>query len=337
VTASTAYSATPPSGFSGIKLNGVDITTQVTSGEIGGLISLRDSELPAAQAQLDQLATQLASSLNAVSNQGTAVPAPSSLTGSASVTATTALSATGTVRFATVDSSRNLVSYQDLNLASYSTVGALVSAVNAIPGLSASINGAGHVVIASTTGDGVAINEMTSSVGSAGAGLSDWLGLNDLVSATGASDFLVRSDIVANSGLLQVATLDASATLTVGSQVLSTGSAIVTSKLTAALSGPTSFAAVGGLGANTGSFTDYAAGIVSDAAAKANQAKIDSTAKQTAMSTYSSAMASQSGVNLDEETANLNLLQNQYAAASQLIQAINQMFTALLTAVQSAG
>ncbi len=85
VTAATTYSATPPSGFSGITVNGVDITSQITSGNIGALINLRDNILPASQSQLDQLANQLSASLNAVHNQGTAVPPPSSLTGTATL------------------------------------------------------------------------------------------------------------------------------------------------------------------------------------------------------------------------------------------------------------
>ena len=47
------------------------------------------------------------------------------------------------------------------------------------------------------------------------------------------------------------------------------------------------------------------------------------------------ALSSQSGVNLDEESANLSTLQNQYSAASALISAINTMYSALITAVQS--
>ena len=338
VTASTTYDASATSGFSGITVNGVDITSQITSGDIGALIDLRDTVLPAAQDQLDQLASELADSLNAVSNQGTALPSPTTLTGTTAVTSSTALSATGTVRLAVTDSSGTLTSYSDLDLSSYATVGDLVTAINGISGLSATIDSSGHVAISSTaSGTGVAINEMTSSVGADGQGLSDFLGLNDLVTSTGASDFAVRSDILSNSGLFPVATLDASATLTTGSTVLSTGSATVVNNLYNALTGSVSFAAVGGLGASTSSFADYAAGIVSHVATQASQATTDYTAKETALSTFSSAMSSQSGVNLDEETAKISTLQSQYTAASQLIQAINEMFAALMTAVQSAS
>ena len=77
------------------------------------------------------------------SNQGTSLPPPSTLTGTTAVTASTALSATGTVRIAVTDQSGNLASYRDLDLSGYATVGDLVSAINGISGLSASIDATG--------------------------------------------------------------------------------------------------------------------------------------------------------------------------------------------------
>ncbi|WP_316225105.1 MULTISPECIES: flagellar hook-associated protein FlgK [unclassified Bradyrhizobium] len=331
VTASTSYSS---GGFSGITVDGVDITSQITSGKIGALITLRDQTLPAEQSQLDQLATQLKSTLNAITNGASSVPAPTSLTGTASVTSTDALSATGSVRIAVSDQSGNLVSYQDLDLSSYSTVGDLVTALNGISGVSASIDSSGHLVIGSTTsGDGVAINDMTSSV--SGVGFSDYFGMNDLVTGTGASDFAVRSSILSGSSGLPTDTLDGSATLTTGSQVLTSGSATVINSIYNALTGSRSFSAAGGLSATTGSFANYAAAIVANVASKASQASSAYTAKTTAQSTYASSLSSETGVNIDEETARISALQNKYAAASQLISAVNSMFSSLITAMQS--
>ncbi|MES5481248.1 flagellar hook-associated protein FlgK [Bradyrhizobium sp. INPA03-11B] len=337
VTASTTYVAgSATSGFSGITVNGVDITSQITSGKVSALIALRDQTLPAAQSQLDELAQRFAASVNAVSNQGTSVPPPASLTGTATVSSATPLSATGTVRIAVADKSGNLVSYQDLNLASYTTVGALATAINGISGVSASVDANGHLTISATgSGNGIAINEMTSSIGSSGKGFSDYFGLNDLITGTSASTIAVRSDILSGTAALPTSTLDASSTLTVGNSVLSAGSATVVNALSSALTGSTNFAMAGGLGATTGSFTDYAAAIVANVAGKATQASATYTAKQTAQSTYASSLSSQSGVNIDQESANLSALQNKYAAASQIITAINAMFSALMTAMSS--
>jgi flagellar hook-associated protein 1 len=336
-TANVAASTT----FNPIMVNGVDITSQITSGKIGGLLTLRDKTLPAAQSQLDELARQLKSSLNEASNQGTSLPPPASLTGTKTVAATDPLSslpASGTVRIAVVGQSGNLVSYQDLDLSQYSTVGDLVNAINGISGLSASVDANGHLSIAATTaGDGVAINDMTSSVGSGGAGFSSYFGLNDLVTGNGAADFAVRGDLLDGDAGLPASTLDSSATLTTGSQVLPPGSATVVNALESALTAQTNFAAAGGLSATTGSFADYASSIVADVASKASQASSAFTSKSTAQSTYANSLSSQSGVNVDEETNRVTALQNKYAAASQLIQAVNTMFNSLLTAVQSTG
>ncbi|MBR0754764.1 flagellar hook-associated protein FlgK [Bradyrhizobium jicamae] len=337
VTAATTYNpGSSSSGFSGITVNGVDITSQITSGKVAALVTLRDQTLPAAQSQLDQLATQLASSLNTVSNQGSSVPPPTSLTGTATTSSSTALSASGTVRIAVADKSGNLVSYADLDLSSYATVGSLVSAINGISGVSASIDSSGHLSISATgSGNGIAINEMTSAVGSSSAGFSDYFGLNDLVTATGASDFAVRSDILSGTAALPTATLDSSATLTAGNSVLSSGSTTVINALHDALTDSTSFSATGGLAATTGSFADYASAIVANVASKATAASSTYTAKETAQSSYANSLSSQSGVNLDEESARLSFLQNKYTAASELLQVINSMFSALVTAVQS--
>jgi flagellar hook-associated protein 1 FlgK len=338
VTANASYSAGSSSGLSGISVNGVDVTAQITSGEIGSLLSLRDSVLPAAQSQLEQLANTLADTLNAASNQGTSLPPPTTLTGSTTVTAATALDATGTVRVAVADQSGSLVSYADLDLSTYATVGDLVSAINGISGLSASINASGKVVIASSSSsNGVAINEMTSAVGGSGIGLSDYLGLNDLVTGTGASNIAVRSDILANSGLFAASTLDASATLTTGTKVLAAGATDVVDAIYSALTDSRTFDASGGLGSSTGSFADYAATVIANVASKATLAATTYTSKSTAQSSFANALASQSGVNLDEETAKISTLQNQYTAASQLMQVINEMFSSLITAVQSAS
>lgn len=331
VSASSSYSS---GGFSGIMVDGVDVTSQITSGKIGALITLRDQTLPATQTQLDQLATELKSALNAITNGASAVPPPTSLTGSASVSSTTALAASGTVRIAVADQSGNLVSYKDLDLSSYATVGDLVTALNGISGVSASLDSSGHLSISATSSsNGIAINDMTSSVG--GGGFSEYFGMNDLVTGTGAANFAVNSSILSGAAGLPTGTLDNSATLTTGSQVLTSGSATIINQLYDKLTGSTSFSSAGGLSATTGSFADYAAAIVANVASKATQASSNYTAKSTAQASYASSLSSQSGVNIDEETARVSSLQNKYAAASQLISVVNSMFSSLLTAVQS--
>lgn len=66
-----SYSA---GGITGIYAGSFDITKEITSGELSGLISLRDTELQDMQTQLDELAFQMTKQLNAVHNKGVNYP-----------------------------------------------------------------------------------------------------------------------------------------------------------------------------------------------------------------------------------------------------------------------
>jgi len=334
VSSATTYSASGSSGFSAIEVDGTDITTSVQSGKLKALIDLRDTALPAAQSELDNLASSLADTLNAISNEGSADPPPSSLTGTTTVSASDAFSATGTVRIAVADSSGDVASYQDLNLSSYSTVSDLLTALNGVSGVSASIDSSGHLVIAATnSGDGIAINEMTSSVGSGGSGFSSYFGLNDLLTGgSSAATIAVRSDILSSSSLLAIGTLDSSSSLATGSTAVSAGS--VASDLYDAMTAERSFSAAGTLGVTTTSFADYAGDIISGISTASSNASTAATNKDTALSTLQTSYSNETGVNTDTETAKLTTLQSQYAAAAKVISTLQTMFQDLLDAVK---
>lgn len=63
-------SQTTPSGLHDVYSQGADITSQITSGQLGGTIQVRDQQIPAIQNQLDTLAAGLANSVNAVQTAG---------------------------------------------------------------------------------------------------------------------------------------------------------------------------------------------------------------------------------------------------------------------------
>ena len=60
--------------INGIIVDDVDITSIVKSGELKGLIDVRDSILPSLQTQLDELAGVMRQTVNAIHNQGTSYP-----------------------------------------------------------------------------------------------------------------------------------------------------------------------------------------------------------------------------------------------------------------------
>jgi flagellar hook-associated protein 1 FlgK len=98
------------------------------------------------------------------------------------------------------------------------------------------------------------------------------------------------------------------------------------------------FAMVDDLSANslngsTASLMGAANSLVSQVGAQTQQAQSNAQAQQAVNSAATDSVNSLSGVNLDEEAANMVKYQQAYQACAQLIQASSQMFTTLLTAI----
>ncbi|GAB3443571.1 flagellar hook-associated protein FlgK [Insolitispirillum peregrinum] len=325
-----------PTNLSGITVGSIDITSNINSGAIGGLLQLRDEDLPAVQDELDQLATSLMTALNSVSNTGTSLPAPNSLTGTATVAGTDAVDGSGTVRVAVLNSDGEVDEYQDFDLSSYSTVDDLIADIDGMGGISASLDSDGHLVISADDTDmGVSIGAMDGTMGTDSENMSMFFGLNDLLTGTGASDISLSSRIAKDSSAFAVGALSDSSTLTVGEIGVAAGDGSVATALADALSGDTTFTAAGNMSAMTTSLSSYASGILSDVSTSVDSSESKLASAETRYTTQSEALSSQSGVNLDEENALISQLENAYATAASLIEALNSMFDDLLTAVKS--
>lgn len=334
---SSAATVTSATVFDAITVNGKDITSQLGAGTLGALVEQRDSVLPAAQAELDELATALIATLNSIHNAGSSLPPPSTLTGSTALSASDAFTGSGTTRLAVTDADGALVSYADLDLSDYATVGDLVSAIDAVDGLSASLDASGHLVVtADATTNGVAIADIDGVAGDSDQGLSDYLGLNDLLTGTDASTIAVRGDLLATPGLLATSALSVEHSPAVGNTVVSIGESGIGQALASALSGNQDFAAAGSLKASSTSFADYAAKIVAGVSAMAQSSATALETSESAQQSLADSLSSQSGVNLDEETAKLSELEQQYSAAAQLLETLNSMFDTLLQVAASA-
>ena len=218
--ASLAYDGSAAAGvFTATSASGV-VNTLATpgSGEIGGLSKLRDSSLPALTGQLSELVGQTATALNAVHNQYSAVPPPTSLTGrDTGLDADTALAHfTGqeTVavtdsrgvpsRAAVIDFDARTVSVNGSVAGSFTDAASFTSALNTalggqatadftdtpptITGADTSTTSATRLVLAG--GALQADGTITGSAASKGGqGFSAVFGLNDLVTSTGLSSF----------------------------------------------------------------------------------------------------------------------------------------------------
>lgn len=165
----------------------------ITSGEIKGLVELRDREAPATAERLAELMTRMADELNRAHNASTAFPAPQTLRGrnTGQTEASAFAGFTGQTTIALVNASGVVQQRADIVFSGGSMT---VNGVAATPGtfrsvLSAQLGGAtvdftdGALSISAPAGQGVSIaDDPTTPSSKNGRGFSHWFGLNDLVS-----------------------------------------------------------------------------------------------------------------------------------------------------------
>ncbi|MCH7542800.1 MAG: flagellar hook-associated protein FlgK [Proteobacteria bacterium] len=353
MSSTTSY---PNNGIDDITLDGNDITTDITGGKLKALIDLRDTTLPDLNIQFNTLAAVVRDQLNAIHNDGAAYPPPNALTGTRTfaVPANDMVTLSGIVRISVVDANGKSVGVpMDLDLADLTTLAAganptvneVRDAINgvysgsspAIPGLSgatASVNSSGQLVItADNSANGIAINERTSAEATTGFGFSHYFGLNDLFTgdpATGlASNIAVRSDIVANPQLLARGELS-EATLVDGTTAVTVGDNTVAQRLANKFNERLSFAASGGIPQTTTTLSGYGATILSTNANLAANITDDLRFRKIVYQQVLNKTQSASGVNVDEELANLILFQNAYAASARMVTVISEVMKILV-------
>ena len=171
---------------------GETITSSAIGGQLGGLLNIRDTELPTVRDNLASLSAGLAIALNKASNQASTAPALQTLTGrNTGLLATDQLNFTGKTTFAITDASGNLVSKATIDLSSLGATATIQSLVNSI---NSSNIGSGPVsatatfskgtlsIAANSSAYGISlVDDATSPADRAGSGLSEFFGLNDLV------------------------------------------------------------------------------------------------------------------------------------------------------------
>jgi flagellar hook-associated protein 1 FlgK len=182
---------------------GDKIDSAAVGGKLGGLLDLRDRALPAFQEQLGTLFTGLSQTLNSVSNAGSTVPPPTTLTGhNTGMIGSDRLGFTGDATFAVTKADGTLVASTKIDfdaLGPSATIDDMVAAINTGLGGAgtASFTNGTLSITASGTGNGIAIGQdATTPSARAGQGVSQFFGLNDLVRSD--SSALVPSGFAAS-------------------------------------------------------------------------------------------------------------------------------------------
>lgn len=333
VTGSTSY----PADFSPIDLDGVDITTSISGGNLAGFIELRDSIYVDEQEKLDELANVLKTEVNTLLNTGASVPPRSLMEGSLQgLTGPTGFSATGSIRVAITDSEGIVQDYADISLVGMTDINDVLTAINGIAGLTASLNADGELSISVTPStNGVVINPLDSAVtSSTGESFSQYFGLNDLFTGTTAENISVSDDLLLNPEYLSISVLSSSATLAIGDRGVARGDGSVADQISNMLNSNVSFNAAGDFTAQSNTLLRYAQAFMSSAANQADLAQKEADTTYLTFKASSDLMSSTSGVNIDEETAKLLIYQNQYQAGAQVVSTIQEMLQTLIDAIR---
>jgi len=166
----------------------------VTSGEIRGLVELRDVEAPAAAERLAELVSHVADELNRAHNANASAPPPTSLTGrNVGQSFEGAIAGfTGQTTVAVTNASGVVQARADIVFsgATMTVNGAAATPATFLSVLNAQLGGAatasftdGRLTIAATGSNGVALGDDAASPSDkAGRGFSHYFGLNDLIS-----------------------------------------------------------------------------------------------------------------------------------------------------------
>ena len=201
----TAHLVHPITG--NVDPNGATLDSHIRSGEIRGLMEMRDNVLPDMQASLGELAGTFADALNAIHTDNATVPAASVLHGGQTgLVAGDPHRFTGKTSIAVIDADGALVRRVDLDFTANtvsangaaptaipggSQIGNLVSAINTALGGAGSASFSGGVLtLQAAGGNGVAVaQDATVPSNRGGQSFAQFFGLNDLVRAGAGPQF----------------------------------------------------------------------------------------------------------------------------------------------------
>ncbi len=291
------------------------VTQQLSGGEMVGALRFRDEVLNPAQQQLGAIAASVAMEFNKVHKTGFDLDGNAGVdffSGIANVPVSGGVTNTGTISAAFDPANIGNITASDYRL---------------------DVSGAGPTYTLTRVSDNASIN-LTVSGGQLVASGTDTLpGITITLGATvpvAGDSFLIRPAYSA-AKLIAVNITDPRKIAAASSQNASGGALPGDNRnalLLAALENKT------GMSAGTSSFQQAYTQIVSTIGGLVSSAKVSASAQETLLNNAKEQWSSVSGVNLDEETADLIKLQQSYQASSQAIATTKTIFETLLNSVR---
>jgi flagellar hook-associated protein 1 len=369
LTATTLWNANPSQDEAGtITLTSpggtqIDLVAEnaISSGEIGAYLQMRDTILPQAQSQLDELANQMSQSLsNQTTSGGTYTSGAQSgfsvdvggvlpgnslqitYTDSGAVQHTVTVVALGQGGTLPQQSASANPNNPTIGIDFSGGVNAVVTQLNAALGTNLQFSNSGTVLQVVNRGSGNAVNSLSAtttatSFTGGSAQLPMFLDgtqpVTGALTSAGSQTTGLAGRISVNSALIaSPSSLVAYASGTASGD--STRPNFILNQMTSAA---LNFSPTTGIGSTStpysGTLTNYMSQIVSQQSQAANAATNLQQGQDTVVSALQQRFNDQSGVNINTEMSNLIALQNAYGANARVMSTIQQMMSMLLQSV----
>ncbi len=331
--------------------DGISLQSDIRDGSIKGLLELRDKVLPNLYRQMDTLAANARDVANAAHNRGMGFPAAPTLTGSRDFadSATDQVTVGSDVRFVVTGASGLTVAAFDLPAGVY-TIDDVATAIDAGLGAdgSASVVGGKLVVSAAVQTNGVGLVDLNGGADAAisfddgtGAkafkGFSNFFGLNDFLQTPGALEgdgtdgvsgaIRVRADLVSDPARLARGRVTMAATAPVAGvdRAIAVGDGSVMAGMAAAFAAARSIPAVGGLPPINKPLFEFASEIMGLNSQLGRDESERLAFQQALVEQFEGRLLDKSGVSLDEELANILMLQNAFSASARVVTTADEM------------
>ncbi len=297
-------------------------------GEIGGLLALRDGQLSRYITQVDSIAANLAFGVNQLQASGAGLTLPSTVTsGQAATDPAAALdSTTQGVPFASriVNGSFKVHVYDStgapttpggtaINItAGSTTLNNVASQLNAVTGITSSVNAAGYLVIKAATGDTIGFSNDTSNFLPA-------YEINSFFHGGNASDIAIAPNIVADGNNIAAGAIDSATSLhPSGGNSIALGILALQNK------------AIAFDGTTPASLHHRSTNLSSQYGTDVATVQQNSAFREAESQSLTSQRQAFSGVNTDDELISMMKFQRAYQASAKVIQTSNTMLDSLM-------
>lgn len=215
------------------------------------------------------------------------------------------------------------------------SIGDVVAALNTVMGgaVSFTLNSNGAISVANSSnysGYKLYVTGDTTQRGTTGLSVTSMFGLGTQAVANQAANFSV-TPLVANSpDDIPLTNPAITASSVAGDTVIESGDSAGAIALENVPNRTIKFPAAGGMAAQAASLSNYAAAFYQNLSTQSNTVTSNQTTQSDRLQQAQQQLASNSGVNLDEELTNLTTYQQAYSAAARVLNVVDQLYKTLL-------